>query len=79
MAEQQQPPWLGLKQDILNSMQDLTNSLTASMTLMSDEMSTKLNDLVESYKFLEVSFNEARVEASEATKQVKALTAPLLS
>ncbi len=45
------------------------------MRLMSDEISTKFNDLVESNKFLEVSPNEARVDASEVTEQVKSLTA----
>ncbi len=47
-------------------MQDLDKNLTTSVKLMSNDLSKTFNDLVESNQFLEASFKEAKLEATEA-------------
>ncbi len=79
MAEQQlytadASPLLRLKDDMLQRMKDLNESLTKkSMLSMSNELSKKFEDLKESnsFEFLEASFKEAKLEASEAKQQVQ--------
>ncbi len=59
---------------MLSSMQELINSLTTMMKQITDELSTKFKELVESNRFLEASSHEDRVEATDAIQQVKTLT-----
>ncbi len=56
------------KDDMIQSMKELNHSLTQFMKMISDDLSKTFDDLKESNSFLEVSFNEARLEASEAKK-----------
>ncbi len=48
--------------------------MNASMKRMSDDRSRKFEDLVESNRFLEESFKDVKVEATESILQVKTLT-----
>ncbi len=66
-------PLLRLKDDMLQSMKYLNDSLTHSMLSMSNDFSKKFEDLKESNSFLEASFKEAKLEASEAKQQVQKL------
>ncbi len=49
-----------LKEELLNCIKDLNNSLTSSMKSMLDDLSQKFNDLAESNRFLEASFNDGK-------------------
>ncbi len=53
---------------MIQSMKEWNDSLSQSMKMMSDNLSKTFDDLKESNSFLEASFNEARMEASEAKK-----------
>ncbi len=66
-------PWMRIKNELLQCLQDLDKNLTTSVKLMSSDLSKKFNDLVESNQFLEASFKEAKLEATEANKQVESL------
>ncbi len=66
-------PWIRIKNELLQCMQDLDINLTTYVKLMSSDLSKKFNDLVESNQFLEASFKEAKLEATEAKKQVESL------
>ncbi len=55
-------------------MQELNNNFTRSKKEMSDDLSLNFNDLVESNRFLEATFNDTRAEATLAVQQVKILT-----
>ncbi len=76
MAEQQlytadTSPLLRLKDDMLQSMKDLNDSLTQCILSMSNDLSKKFEDLKVSNSFLEASFKEAKLEVSEAKQQVQ--------
>ncbi len=78
MAEQQlytadASPLLRLKDDMLQDMKDLNESLTQSMLSMSNDLSKIFDDLKESNSFLEASFKQAKLEDSEAKQQVQKL------
>ncbi len=66
-------PWMRIKNELLQCLQDLDKNLTTSVKLMSSDLSKKFNDLVESNQFLEASFKEAKLEVTEANKQVESL------
>ncbi len=71
-------PWLGFKEEILDSMKKLNTSIMLSMKTIADDLSKRFNDLVESNSFLEAAFNDAKTEASEAKQKVPALSAKIL-
>ncbi len=48
--------------------------MTASIKRMSENLSRKFEDLIESNRFLEESSKDVKVEATEAIEQVKTLT-----
>ncbi len=78
MAEQQlvanTTQWLCVKNELFDSMWELNNNFTRSIKEMSDDLSHKFNDLVESNRFLEATFNDTRAEATLAVQQVKTIT-----
>ncbi len=67
-------PWLSVTNELLSSIQELNCSMNASMKRMSEDLSKQIEDLVESNRFLEESFKDVKVEATEAIQQVKTLT-----
>ncbi len=66
-------PWMRIKNELLQCMQDLDKHLTTSVKLMSSDLSKNFNDIVESNQFLQASFKKAKLEATEAKKQVESL------
>ncbi len=58
-----------MKEEFLICIKDLSNSLTSSMKSMSDDLSQKFNDLAESNRFLEASFNDAKMEAMKLSRK----------
>ncbi len=71
MAESELPTWAKSFQDELNA------SITRSVTKVIFDLSKKIDDLVESNKFLELSLDATSIAAREANQNVKALKAKI--